>query len=390
MTHGIYGLDGYGTRPYGAGPITFGVESALALSQTYVRVIFNDFFDASYPPLLDPANYTIPGLTVLSVRIESALAVVLYTSPQSGILYTVTVTAAHNAGGAGLDPLYRSANFDGVTPANGFFATATARRRVRLTFDVTMLNDSELGAFDNYLVSDLGGTSVPITGVAVESELRSIVFLLGADLDPQQVYTAWVNGHIRTAAGARVFPDTSLFQFNENAVQAGQAALEIPLISFSGEAQGGLFGTSGGLLFFSPALETAIGDSVIQVDEASVCARAYDEYVIPQPVDPSVLYTYGAGHAEGIGGASLWAPFPRLAEARFEFRDLREEPMPQAVDSRCIATYTEPWDKNYVSLLNNTYWKLYDGGATPPAYFITANNLAPIPPGPTVVVVLQP
>jgi hypothetical protein len=355
-------------------------------------VTFNDLLDLAYPPLLNPANYSIPGLTVVAVNTDSARSVRLRTSPQSGILYTVTVTSARNFGGLNLDPLYKSANFDGVSPANGFFATATAPRRVRLTFDVLMRNDDELGAYDNYLVSDLNGNSVPIVGAEVESSVypRSVLLLLGANLAPQQVYTAWLNGHVRTSTGSRVFPETSLFQFNENAVQAGQTSLEIPLSSFSGEAHGGLYGQSGGLLFFSPALENSIGDSIIQVDEAGVCARAYDEYHFPVMPDPKVLYTYGPGHAEGIGGAALWAPFPRLFEAKIELSDLRQEAMPQAVDSRCIATFREPWDHNYVSLLNNTYWKIYDGGTTPPNYFIAANNLGPIPPGPTVVVVLEP
>lgn len=392
MTQGLYGRDGYGTSPYGSSPITFGVSGALAISQIYVRVTFNDHLDLSYPPLTNPTNYTIPGLIILGVQADSSQSIRLHTSPQSGILYTVTVTAARNVTGSGLDPLYKSANFDGVTPANGFFATATARRRVRLTFDVLMLNDVELGAFDNYLVSDISGDVVSIIGAEVESAAypRSVVLLLGADLDPQQVYTAWLNGHVRTATGSRIFPDTSLFQFNDNAIRSGWNALEIPLSAFSGEAQGGLYGQSGGLLFFSPALETAIANSIIQVDDAGVCARAYDEYHFPVPPDPTVQYTYGPGHAEGIGMAALWAPFPRLGEARFELVNRIVEPMPQAVDSRCIATYREPWDQNFVSLLNNTHWKLYDGGAQPPVYFITANNLGPIPPGPTVVVVLEP
>jgi hypothetical protein len=382
MTTQSYGHSGYGTSPYGSQPTRFGVSAAEALSQSRVRVTFTDFLDASYPALLDTANYSIPGLTVLSVQLDSAKAVRLRTNHQTSIAYAVTVTDAHNAAGGNLDPTSHSANFDGIDPASGFWATATSLRRVRLTFDMLMRNDAELVAIGNYLVTDLNGNSVGIVSVTLESSTspRSVVCLLDADLQPAQVYTIRLDSKVRTATGGLIFPATSIFQFVENAVQAGLAPISIPSIAFTGEIHGGLYGQSGGLLFFSPALETAIANSVIQVDYAGVCARAYDVYVIPQIPDPSVLYTYGNGHTEGIGTAALWAPFPRLSEACFELSDLRSETVP---------TFNEPWDQNYVSLLNNTHWKIYDGGATPPAYFIAANNLAPVPPGPSVVIVLQ-
>jgi hypothetical protein len=191
MTTQSYGHSGYGTSPYGSQPTRFGVSAAEALSQSRVRVTFTDFLDASYPALLDTANYSIPGLTVLSVQLDSAKAVRLRTNHQTSIAYAVTVTDAHNAAGGNLDPTSHSANFDGIDPASGFWATATSLRRVRLTFDMLMRNDAELVAIGNYLVTDLNGNSVGIVSVTLESSTspRSVVCLLDADLQPAQVYT---------------------------------------------------------------------------------------------------------------------------------------------------------------------------------------------------------
>ena len=131
-------------------------------------------------------------------------------------------------------------------------------------------------------------------------------------------------------------------------------------------------------------------ECIIEVDECSVCSKAFDEYHIPAPPDPQVLYTFGAGTTSTLGQAVLWAPQPRISEARIDLADLRRDATPTPVDSHCIATFREPWDINFVSLLNNSAWKLFDNGVEPPTYFATASNLAPIPPGPTVVRVLQP
>lgn len=46
-------------------------------------------------------------------------------------------------------------------------------------------------------------------------------------------------------------------------------------------------------VFFSPASEQAAANSVIQIESVDVCTIAYDAYVIPLPVDPPPLFTYG-------------------------------------------------------------------------------------------------
>jgi hypothetical protein len=86
----------------------------------------------------------------------------------------------------------------------------------------------------------------------------------------------------------------------------------------------------------------------------------------------------------------LWAKFPGLSEANFKISDRRTDTFPTPVDGPCTAVLKEVWDPTYISLLNNPYWKLFDNAGTPPAYFITANNLAPIPPGSTTTYILEP
>jgi hypothetical protein len=150
------------------------------------------------------------------------------------------------------------------------------------------------------------------------------------------------------------------------------------------------------LVFFSPALETAAANSVIQVDQVDVCTRAYDEYKPPKPIDPGVLFTHGLdvtpvqGTTLNNAGIVLWVGFPRLVDAKLELTDTREDTLPAPVDGPADAILTEAWDLAYVSLLNNVAWKLFDNAGEPPTYFKTADNLAPIPAGTVTVINLQP
>jgi len=166
----------------------------------------------------------------------------------------------------------------------------------------------------------------------------------------------------------------------------------VKLCDFTGLAQGGLLGSAKGQVFFSPALSSAAANSTIQVDTVDTCVRAYDTYVFPTLPDPSLLFTFPKNPGpttpvSTLGGAVLWAPPNRLAEASFALEWQNEDTFESATDSRAIATLEEPLDATRISLLNNSYWRLYDG-ASPS--FITAANLTPIPPGPTTVITLQP
>jgi hypothetical protein len=197
-------------------------------------------------------------------------------------------------------------------------------------------------------------------------------------------------GVVSAAGGLPVSPGTRQFQW-----VAPLLNVAVPILRFSGEAKEGFLGQHAGLVYFSPALDAAMSGSAIQIDSVEVCTKAYDQYVFPQPPDPPALFTYG-GPAGTWGvlnssNAVLWGAFPRLSEVRFEFEVRHEDAVPQAVDGPATATLTETFDPSYVAYLNNPGWALFDGvTSTTPPMFICANNLAPIPPGSTTVIVLQP
>jgi hypothetical protein len=383
---GRFGFDPFGHSPYGGSTPSFQVVGAAAENPYAVVVGFNLNLDVSFPSYLDTSNYVIPGLTVTGVVFESPTAIRLFTSEQSYSLYTVTVVQARAAEGFLLDPLHKTTTFTGIGGAPGFIAVSTSRRRVRLVFSEAMLQNSDLTYVPNYTITDLQGNPYTILSVVPEqsSTVLSVILTLASDLVTTDWYVASVNALVKTIGGLSVVPDTKTFQWIE-----GSSQFSLSLDRFSGEVQGGLFGTPAGLVFFSPALDVPAANSSIQIDEVSVCTKAYDTYEWPELVDPAALYTYdGPVPAPSLLGATvLWAPFPRLAEARFDLELTPTEPMPLAVDGRCTATFTEPWDPAFISYLNNPYWHLFDGL---PTAFITANNLAPIPPGPTTTIVIVP
>ncbi len=393
MTLGNYGSDEYGSSPYGSIYPPYGLDVVTALSPTLVRVRYTALFDPSFPALLSVANYTIPGLTIFAVALESAQTVLLTTSPQLEIVYTLTIGDARGYFGQPLDPNLDERTFLGVPVAPSFFAVATRKTRVRAVFSEVMLQNVALTDPTQYGVTDLSGNVVPVISADAEQpdDVRSVVLTLGADLVDENHYQVTVSSLILTFTGKNITPDTALFQWVENVLQTS-----IPLDRFSGEVQNGLYGIHGGLVFFSPALVTPAANSIIQIDEVDVCTRAFDEYHFPVPLDPPVLYTHGVGIVPTPNvttlnsDAILWAKFPRVSDATFLVNNRETDTLPTAVDGPATAYLLEPWDPAFVSLLNNTNWKLFDNAGNPPAYFITANNLAPIPPGPPVTIILEP
>ena len=390
---GRFGIDGFGSSPYGGGILSYQVVGGAAQNPYSVVVGFNLVIDVSFPAFLAPSNYSVPGLTVSAAAFESPTSVRLFTTAQSYSLYTVTVAQARSAAGVYLDPLHKTATFTGIGGAPGYISVGTARRRVRLVFSEAMRQNSDLTHITNYTVTDIHGHALTILSVTPEqsSNVLSVILTLASDMRTTEWYVTSVNALVVTESGGlSVLPGTQKFQWVED---TGQFSLALD--RFSGEVQGGLFGTPAGLVFFSPALNVPAANSSIQVDEVSVCTTAYDTYVMPQPIDPAALYTYGGPIPPPtlLGGTVLWAPFPRLVEARFELTftgPSMVEFMPEAVDGPCTATFREPWDHNYVALLNNPAWMLYDNSApTTPPIFICAANMAPIPPGPMSTIVLE-
>lgn len=391
---GKYGEDEYGTSPYGSELCAFGLESATSLSATTVRIRFTAMVDLTFPPVLSPFTYQIsPALVVTGVLAESAQSVILITEPQDQVLYSVTAQTSRGFQGEPLDPALDTVTFLGIQQPS-FIAVATAPRRVRAVFSKEMQDSPALVDPVNYTITDLQLGTATILSVEKEqaSNPRSVVITVDGDStwDDEEFYQLILSPALVTVDLEAITPSTSVFQWVENELR-----LAVPLERFSGEVTDPLFGVHNGLVFFSPSLLTEAPNSIIQIDEISVCTKAFDEYHFPEPVDPFPLYTHGAGvvptpQVTRLNDDVLWAEFPRLFEASIAVSDTQEDTVPTAVDGPATATFTEPWDLAFVSLLNNTEWKLFDNAGNPPEYFKTADNLAPIPGGSTVVVVLQP
>lgn len=382
---GPYGSGEYGTGPYGSAYPPFGLESVTPLTPTLLRVRYTALFDPAFSPLLSVANYSIfPALTIFSVILETDQTVILVTSPQTEIVYTLTIFEAKGFFGQPLDPALDEKTFLGIPVAPTFYAVATRRTRVRAVFSEPMLQNADLIDPAKYVLTDLENSPIPILSVVTEQPVNpvSVLLTLGANLVDERHYRLTTLSGIVTATLHPLNPDTSVFQWNENLLRTS-----IPLNQFSGEVQNGLYGIHGGLVFFSPALVTAAPNSIIQVDEVDVCTKAFDQYHFPPVLDPPVLFTHGAGVVPTPNvtrlntTASLWAKFPRLFEAKFELAYLPTDTVPTPVESSCVITLAQTWDLTFVSLMNNPNWKIFDNLGNPPAYFITANNLAPIPPG---------
>jgi len=367
------------------------VETAIALNAFLVQVNFAHALDGTYAPNFDPTSYAIAGLTVLNVLSgPTPESVWLHTTEQGPLVYTVVVLDAKSATGDFIDPLNDTAIFAGWPIEPTVFATAQSAVKVQLTFSTEMLQNSAYTNSVNYFVMDLNGASIPILAVMAvgTSPNRRVALELGSPLVPGGYYVASVlSPPIQTVFTLPILPAYDLFRWDQAPTSAGVTTFTIKLSDFTGEVTGGILGDPLGLVFFSPSLEVAAPNSSIQVDDVSVCTRAFDVYTIPSPPDPSPLYTFSSNGPSGtIGGSVLFAPFERLLGASLNFTLQPSDALGPYVDGPAAAILSEPFDPAYVSLLNNSFWTIYDGLGTP---FITANNLAPIPPGPTQVITLQ-
>jgi len=390
---GNFGTGDLGIGPYGGASPLLQVEGATSLSLTSVSVAFTDLLDFTFLPALVPGNYSIsPPLTILGVVPQSAKSVILLTTTQANISYTVTVQAAKSLSLNFLDLTHNQATFTGSLQSPTFFGVATGPTRVRAVFAQPMLLDVNLTNPANYTVQDIDGTNLPVLSATSEQATNptSVLLTLGVALTTQTFYDLTLAASIQTNGGQSVEPPTSVFQWVSSLGQ-----VSIPEGAFSGEVLNGLFGIHNGLVFFSPALVNSAANSIIQVDEVDVCTKAYDEYHFPQPVDPPPFFTHGGGlyptPPSFLNSPSvLWVDFPLLFEAKLELGFHPNDIMPQAVDGAVSVTFQEPWTPSRVALLNNTAWYLFNNtGLTVPPTFITADNLTPIPPGPTSILILH-
>lgn len=278
-----------------------------------------------------------------------------------------------------------------------FHAVAVSPTKIRLLFPDGMLNDENLNSISSYEVTDASGNDLGVLSVTPEDppEPTSVALVLSAPLVTAQNYSVTVSTLVQLAAGGPLSPNRTGFYW----LQEAGTPIILQLGEFTGEVEGGLFGNPDGQVFFSPALNVAAANSVIQVEEVDVCTYAFDTYTFPQPIDPVSLFTFGAGRPPGSvlgpGGAVLWAPFPRNMEAMFELGfspALTNDIMPQPDDVSVTALFRATWDITYVALLNDPAWRLYAEQVvvpgTPPL-FITANNAGPIPFGGETLLIVR-
>jgi len=375
---------------------------ATPLSAYVVDLYFSHDLDPSFSPNFTPANYSIvPSLTVISATYGGSQNVIrLVTAEQNAVIYTVAVTQARSIPGDLLDPLFDEAIFAGFPIAPNYFAVAQSRRKVELIFSTEMLVNADFTNPANYSIKDLNGNSVFIVSATASglSPISQVTLEMASDLTPGGYYVSTVSPSIKTADGHSISPPTDVFQWAEMQAPYRVGPLVIPIGVFSGEISSGLLGQPAGQIFFSPALEQSAADSTIQVDSASVCTRAYDEYSFPVLVDPPPLFTFASGATESLlNQNSLWTTAERQGLARINLSNEHGDTTVIPVDGPAIATLGEPVDYSKAGFLNDyeillkgdpptVRSHLYDGiGKT----FICADNLTPVGPGPSVEVVLE-
>jgi len=321
--------------------------------------------DAAFSPLLSPDNYVVyPPVFIHSVVLESAQSVVLNTDPMTDAVYTVAAFEARGYLGEPLHEALTSTRFTGAKVGPSFYAVATAKNRVRAVFSKPMLVNAALTDPAQYVLKDLSGARVAVTSVTPEqlSDVRSTVLHLGVDLQDERHYSLTLSNQLVDQDLGQVIPSIAAFQWVENVLRT-----QVPLAEFSGEVMDGLLGIHAGLVFFSPALDAPIANSIIQIEQVDVCTRAYDEYQIPQPIDPSVFLTHGAGlvptpRVSTLNTAEwvLWADFPGVLDARFELALSKpfEDTVAPPVDT-AATTLDETWPAGRVAVLNSLEWKLF-------------------------------
>ena len=359
------------------------VQDAVGTTKFSVRVDFSQDLDITYPALSLTSNYTIPGLTVLSVTILSLSQVLLATTPaQLPIIYTVTVGDAVSLNGdiLGVDD---HADFNGFILIPTFLAGAESSTKVELIFSTAMTVNSALTSTASYKIQATDGDAIiPILSAAVSGPLprQRVTLILGTPLTSKQYYAVTVANTVTDVLGLNVVPNMYIMQWADMTQPVFIAPLEIPVKDFSGEIHGGLLGNPDGQVFFSPAFETVGATSTIELEQLSVCTKAYDEYTIPAPPDPIPLMTFSPGSQSVIGPSTvLWAPAWRLGQVQMTLGRNEVDQIQSANDGPVYGTLVETIDITRASFLNDSRWSTFPGSIA----FRTADNKTSIGPGPT-------
>lgn len=367
------------------------LESAVVLGPYLIRLYFSHDLDPGYAANFQVSSYSIlPTLGVYGVTAgPTANSVDVVTGEQGATTYTITVSDAQSATGDAIDPTNNSASFLGFPIAPNFFAAAQSRTKVEVVFSTSMLQDANFTNTANYTLQAVDGTTIGISSVTASgpTPISRVTLALSTSLVPDGYYALRIDPSVKTAAGLSLTPDTDVFHWGEMSAPILVGPLSIPIRNFSGEVTGGILGAPAGQVFFSPSLDVAAPNSSIQVDDVSVCTRAYDTYSFPNPPDPQPFFTFGGPISSVLGQNVLWAPAERLGQAHIELSDFQTETMPAAADGPADATLVEPIDITRAGFLNDSRWGLYDGIVQS---FITADNLTPIGAGPTTNINLEP
>jgi hypothetical protein len=382
---GNFGGALWGLDPYGSEFSPFGVAGVTSISPHFVRVQFTDIIDLTDPAYTTAGNYVItPTLAVHVAFIESAATVILQTDRQNLETYTVTVGEAKSYFLVPMVPPLNTGTFTGYPAFPGYFSCATTPTRIRCIFSNQMLLNAALTDPSSYTVTDLNENVLPVISAVPEQSGNplSVVLTLGVPMVTTSWYQTILAPGIVDINGQSPQPSAYDFQF----VQPVQTT-QVPISEFSGEVQAPPFQDHNGLVFFSPSLNTAASNSVIQVEEVDVCTTAYDTYTPPQAIDPSPFYLWSPTAPQTLlwqPGVALFADFPRSSEAKFEvgFTPTHlDDVMPATFDGSCSVVLGQNWAPGFVALLNDLAWTLFDGTSTIPPMFICADNVSPIPPG---------
>lgn len=268
---------------------------------------------------------------------------------------------------------------------------ATAPDRLRLVFGAPMLLNVALANPASYALATALGAPVTITEISLEGQPAApteITVTAGSLLTPGQLYTFSVTDpavQSGTALSANPNPHNAVWQ------PEGRWT-NIPWDNFSQGVPGGILAPlpgpprPHGMVFFSPAFDAPVPNSIIQVDSVRTCTTAEDNYQIPPVQEIRAFCTFGGTPSYLNAPASgFFIPQPQIRQGLV---DLQPEAMPLAVSSRGIGTLIETLDPTRVTRLNGLIWPLFDNVSASP--FILAANLTPIPPGVTTVVTLEP
>jgi hypothetical protein len=193
----------------------FRVVGAVSTTNRSVRITFSAPPEPASAVLL--AHYAIPGLTLSGTPVISGNTVTLETSPQSEILYTVTVTGVRRA--SDTEALVETtADFTGRIDFNVLSAVSLSSGSVAVTFDAPP-DPAKATVLSNYAIGGLTLTGTPVltdstvtlvtsTQVATTYAITVSGVTRAADQEPLTVASANFSG-ITTFNVAGAMPATS-------------------------------------------------------------------------------------------------------------------------------------------------------------------------------------